>query len=192
MVSNEQLRLQLIFAFLKVLGVDLEGIALSSNPELATPTAGASGTSSSSSLSSSFSLAPVSSNHISHKRDFLEREDLGDVFDILDSLSIELNSTSADMDVGITTNSSAVASHHSVRGININEHMDTLAISRCSPLAKYQSGLYSHVCLWLYCLVACHHRAIRSTCGPKRILLLLRIPAKSNSSGALRLCLCFL
>jgi hypothetical protein len=125
-VADDQLRMQLIFAFLKLLGADLEGIALLREDARSTAAQA-----SSSSSSSSSSLIAVSSNHVSRKRDFLEREDLGDVFAVLDSLSIAVADGATSMnpaDPYATEHKEMWALGQQPRaGVEISERMDTLS-----------------------------------------------------------------
>lgn len=125
-VADDQLRMQLIFAFLKLLGSDLEGIALLREDARSTAAQA-----SSSSSSSSSSLIAVSSNHVSRKRDFLEREDLGDVFAVLDSLSIAVADGATSMnpaDPYATEHKEMWAlGQQPHAGVEISERMDTLS-----------------------------------------------------------------
>ncbi len=120
-VADDQLRMQLIFAFLKLLGADLEGIALLREDARSTAAE----------ASSSSSLIAVSSNHVSRKRDFLEREDLGDVFAVLDSLSIAVADGVTSMnptDPYATEHKEMWALDQQPRaGVEISERMDTLS-----------------------------------------------------------------
>jgi hypothetical protein len=117
-VHSDQLRMQLIFAFLKLLGADLEGVALLREDAARSSAAGDASTTTS-------ALVAVSSNHVSRKRDFIERDDLGDVFAVLDSLSI---TAPAVWDVDPYASPSAAVDQPRT-GVEISERMDTLSTS---------------------------------------------------------------
>lgn len=115
-VTDATLRLQLVFAFLKLLGADLEGIGIRSQE-----------TSSSSATGADASLIAVSSNHVSRKRDFLERDELGDTFTALDVLSVASVGPTED-EVDAKYGGPLVTDLHT--GVEISEQMDVLPASR--------------------------------------------------------------